>query len=478
LCEQEQIFEGSMETTMNLFESDGSFDVPNKSSVFDPLPDGRLVVTDGTTVWLETDVGSRAFTHTANFLDSTLAGFMRISPSGRRAVLISSDGKQVVIFDPLRVVAERTFDTGDSLSFDSEWVDDDVLAVTLAEKGQGTLLKFFNANDGTQKTILRNLGDASGGVTFDPVSRLLYAGIGYLSTSDPKIGLIKAFRESEWSNPPNGGIDFDATGSSVANFLSASFLGFDKFGNLYVGGGDAFGGTDDLNYVAVIRKRAVDNSLLGGSVTDPTSSTEDWESFDPDLKVNDSWFVNANRITGSMYLKSPDSSVVNVFRPTVLGSGIGVLWRGQFHLGDNAFYYSEATYVGLTVEFPIAFTRVTTGSPTATLTVQAREVQTVVFDKTGVINVGHSVEVKGRDEQGDWVTIGEGYLKTDGLPITVCSIAIDLSSLGTSPCVLLCVRLNTSRRPGSFDDIILTEVSADSDSMVAKLGFAVNPVRK
>jgi len=43
--------------------------------------------------------------------------------------------------------------------------------------------------------------------------------------------------------PLSGGsaINFESSGTLVANLLSAAFLGFDKQGNLYVGGGDFAG---------------------------------------------------------------------------------------------------------------------------------------------------------------------------------------------------------------------------------------------
>jgi hypothetical protein len=302
---------------MSLFIPDGVFSVPNGNALFDALPDGRLVVTDGTSVWLENNVGVRTFALVGTFPNPILAGFVRVSPNGQRAALVSSDGSEVIIFHPTQVIVEQIFQTSGSASFDSEWIDDNRLAVTLSAIGEGTLLKIFSISDGTQITVLRNLGDASGGVTFDPSSRLLYAGVGYLSDPDPKVGLIKAFPESQWSVPPNNGIDFDASGTPVVNFLSAAFLGFDKFGNLYVGGGDAFGGTGDFNYAAVVRKQAVDNALIGGLVIDPNSSMNLWQRFDPDPAVNTSWFVNANQATGSLYLKSYGDALVNVFRPEI-----------------------------------------------------------------------------------------------------------------------------------------------------------------
>jgi len=46
--------------------------------------------------------------------------------------------------------------------------------------------------------------------------------------------------------PLSGGsaINFESSGTLVANLLSAAFLGFDKQGNLYVGGGDFATGAD------------------------------------------------------------------------------------------------------------------------------------------------------------------------------------------------------------------------------------------
>jgi len=50
-------------------------------------------------------------------------------------------------------------------------------------------------------------------------------------------GTIKAFSKSEWMAPlsESSVINFESSGTLVANLLSAAFLGFDKQGNLWWG---------------------------------------------------------------------------------------------------------------------------------------------------------------------------------------------------------------------------------------------------
>ena len=57
-------------------------------------------------------------------------------------------------------------------------------------------------------------------------------------------GWIKAFEPADWMAPLTGGdpVDFEAEQTLIADLLSAASLGFDGEGDLYVGGGDLYGG--------------------------------------------------------------------------------------------------------------------------------------------------------------------------------------------------------------------------------------------
>ncbi|MCA9298875.1 MAG: hypothetical protein KDA28_07405, partial [Phycisphaerales bacterium] len=56
---------------------------------------------------------------------------------------------------------------------------------------------------------------------------------------------------------------------AVADDLSASPLSFDGLGNLLIGGGDLFGGTE-FGYAAVVDGDEIDDALAGGAIASST----------------------------------------------------------------------------------------------------------------------------------------------------------------------------------------------------------------
>ncbi len=81
-------------------------------------------------------------------------------------------------------------------------------------------------------------------------------------------GLIKAYDRAAWEEAWNTGapIDFEAAGLPVVNLLSGAYLGFDRYNNLYVGGGDVFGSAPDSNYAAVVYRASLDDVFAGGGM--------------------------------------------------------------------------------------------------------------------------------------------------------------------------------------------------------------------
>ncbi len=82
----------------------------------------------------------------------------------------------------------------------------------------------------------------------------------------------------------------------VEGALSAASLGFDASGNLYVGGGDAFGGSGHYGYAAIVSAAVVQRVLAGGALANPESPA-DYVKVQPDPCHNDDatnvWYSSA-----------------------------------------------------------------------------------------------------------------------------------------------------------------------------------------
>lgn len=297
---------------MSNYVQQGSFTLPQPNQdtitvLFDVLRDGRLITSDGNAIQIENSYGSRQFTQ-VGAVPSAVPSFMRVSPNGTRVAL--GDGDRVFVFDPNALSTYKTFEAS---NFDAEWVDDAKLAISsVGEVDRGTVVKVLDVSSGAITTIIQAIAGSPAGITIDQ-SGNLYSGNG-LGFDPSATGIIKAFPKSEWMAPLSGGsvINFESSGTLVVNLLSAAFLGFDKQGNLYVGGGDVATGTDK-GYAAIVSKSAIEEALAGGSPVSSASPVTKLQRLDPDPYDN-FWFVNSNWVTGELYLKDYSSLSVNVFK--------------------------------------------------------------------------------------------------------------------------------------------------------------------
>lgn len=283
---------------------------PNQDTVtvlFDVLGDGRLITSDGSAIHIENSLGSRQFTQVGAIL-SGVPSFIRVSPNGTQVAL--GDGERVFVFDSSAINTYKTFVAS---NFDAEWIDDAKLAISsVGQVERGTVVKVLDVKSGAMTTIIQAIAGSPAGVTIDQ-SGNLYSGNG-LGLDPSATGIIKAFPLSEWMAPLSGGsaINFESGGTLVANLLSAAFLGFDKQGNLYVGGGDFATGAD-RGYTAIVSKSAIEEALAGGSPVSSASPVNKLQRLDPDPDEN-FWFVNSNWVTGELYLKDYFSLNVNIFK--------------------------------------------------------------------------------------------------------------------------------------------------------------------
>jgi len=128
--------------------------------------------------------------------------------------------------------ALNTYKTFEASNFDGEWVNDAKLAISsVGHVDQGTVGR-LDVGSGAITTIIQATGSPAG-ITTRPVTYIVEMAWEWVLLEQSK------HSKSEWMAPLSESvINFESSGTLVANLLSAAFLGFDKQGNLYVGGGD------------------------------------------------------------------------------------------------------------------------------------------------------------------------------------------------------------------------------------------------
>lgn len=253
---------------------DGSFGVAGAA-----LPDGRLLMVTGNSVFLERSVGAGAFDEVAVFDAGETGGatdpaFIEVSPGGTRIAVGAGFGRPVAVFgfdalgtpDAPSVLSSGSaaayFDVG---HFDAAWLDESSLALTAGEFGQPAFVSLLDTTSDPlnpqNRVVVSGIAGASSGVAFDGAGRL-FTGNGFADGSGSDTGWIRAFESSEWM----GGADFETGGTLIGDVLSAASLAFDADGNLAVGGGDF--GTFDAGYLGVIHGAAIAGALGGGGPID------------------------------------------------------------------------------------------------------------------------------------------------------------------------------------------------------------------
>ncbi|MEM1165105.1 MAG: hypothetical protein AAGI30_02310 [Planctomycetota bacterium] len=306
------------------FNGTGDFDDTVR---FDDLPDGRLIVLNGGIVSVETGVGTGQFTELGTipgFQPTFGPTFIQVSPDGTRAAVGSNGEGSVVVFDTADPTAAESFSASD---FDAVWIDNDRLAISNSNG-----VDVLDTTTGQVTNAVTNIGGASAGITFDSAGNL-YTGNGFdFAPGGSDTGTIKVFDAAAFASAISGGpaIDFENDGVEVADLLSANSLGFDAFGNFFVGGGDLFGGSGDVGYAGLIDAAAIAARLDDPAVVpliDVSASGDILRMFDtPQEFINlfqpPSW--SFNDATGELYLRYFEQPEVLVFVVPSPGAGLVV----------------------------------------------------------------------------------------------------------------------------------------------------------
>lgn len=306
----------------------GSFTRPD-ADAYDVLNDGRIIALDGANVYTETAIGSHSFTQVATLTGMDCGGyygssFLRVSPDGTKFAVGNNGGAtwsnfEVGVFNVAGLSGNVSGAVYSGINhYDAEWADNTNLLITTGSIGSNSGVTALDTTSSTSTpvnpTVINNIVGASGGVTVDSAGRL-YTGNAYDNApGGSDTGWIKAFDNTSWRDAITNStpIDFEASGTQVVDLLSCASLGFDNDGNFFVGGGDAFSGSGDHNYAALVNADALADVLAGtGPIIDPTSPEADLRKFDPEpLVSNYSWYWNYNSTSEELYLTKFDCDTV------------------------------------------------------------------------------------------------------------------------------------------------------------------------
>lgn len=298
----------------------GTFSLPGSGTgPIDVTPGGRIIALDGTTVYRETAPGAHTFVALGSLagadFNSFGASFVRVSPDGLRFAVGNNGGAsfshfQVGVFQ----IASLTGTWFDANSFDGKWISNHQVALTAGTVGSPSIVTVLdtlspNPASPSNRTIINNIGGASGGIAFDIFGNL-YTGNGFSTTGPSGTGTVRAFTSLAWHLALLSGVplNFETQGVLIIDVLSASSLGFDNHGNFLAAGGDFSGG--DIDYAAVARRADVVQALLGNGPVNPSNPNQ-VQKLDPDTtNPSDFYSITSNHANGELYL-------INFGSPTV-----------------------------------------------------------------------------------------------------------------------------------------------------------------
>lgn len=279
--------------------------INNSFALFDVLNDGRIISSDGKKISIETALQSGKFVD----LVSGLGGYTPFIRVNRNNVIACASDDIIRIFD---LNDPTNFKVVDLFGYDAEWLNDDLLVVTVPERAV-----VIDTRDLSTTDLITGIGGASAGITFDSAGNA-YTGNGLDTLTDlanPSVtGTVKYFDAASVQNALATGnpIDFEQNGTAVIELLSGGYLGFDYNGDLHICGGDPTG--SDMGFAALIRGTAIQDALANGTIVDESAPPESVFTYDPDSAPDNFYFMNNNPVTRELYFSDFSKQKVFVFR--------------------------------------------------------------------------------------------------------------------------------------------------------------------
>lgn len=295
----------------------GQFNLPAGASAWDVDAQGRSWALVGDSVYRENAPGSGAFLPFGSVPSGTVStfggSFIRVNDAGTEVAI--GDGNfgasarvHFVSTAALAAASPAGAPTQSVLTgnFDGNWNGNQFYVTGAGDD----FVPFVNRVTFTDATgtpvatrVVTGIGGASAGVAFS--GGTIFTGVGYggggLSTGDIRMFDLLTVNAAGGSGFPVA----YSTGSQVAGgpVLSASPLAFDGAGRLLVGGGDAFGGTTDIGYVAVIDLATGVRQLLSPAGADVTYGVD----YNPALSQI---YVSEDGVVYRYAVPTPGTSVV------------------------------------------------------------------------------------------------------------------------------------------------------------------------
>ncbi|MET0794252.1 MAG: dockerin type I domain-containing protein [Polyangiaceae bacterium] len=285
---------------------------------------GRFLAATGRDVLLQKNFGADIWLKVASVPESMDPGFVRVAPGGAKIALGTGFYKPLYVFattvlsvatppDLATLAGVKIFEEN---YYDAAWRGDRYLFINAgSDIGSQIYAVDTEGTTGTPIPILPDIPGASGGVAFDAAGDLV-TGIGYGDHTGqlkiwPAASVTLALQGTPLSYATSGNV-------LVEGALSAANLGFDADGNLYVGGGDAFGSSGHYGYAAVVTAAVVQRVLAGGALANPELAS-DYFKVQPDPCHNDDatnvWYSSSLGmlvVTANLSSQPPDCQPLDV----------------------------------------------------------------------------------------------------------------------------------------------------------------------
>jgi hypothetical protein len=237
-------------------------------TLFDYAPDGRLIVFDGFTVYIQASRSDQRFvaigTLPAQFRGATDPAFIAVNPY-RREVLLGGGAGGARFPDPVfngTIFRMRlSGGTAELLGTFPFSIGGDFWSRDVFLFGQGETFGVFTGSiealdlrTGEKRTLVRDIPGDPGGVALDS-RRNLFVGLG-AGQDVSRTGEIRRFDRKKVIRALRTGepLDFDQDSDLITRILNAGDLAFTPGNRLFVGGGD-FVGRRDFGYVAEVSLR-------------------------------------------------------------------------------------------------------------------------------------------------------------------------------------------------------------------------------
>ncbi len=247
----------------------GSYTAP--SGAFDILPDGRLAFIGGAgnEVFIQDALNAGTYSlagsiDAAGGIASFGASFFKVSPNGDTVAVGDNNfgaNNSVYTFNLSSLGATpaptQRFITP---NFEAAWADATTLFVTGADSATfaSGVTRVDTTGTNPVELVINDIGGASAGIAIR--DGVLYTGNGFdTNPTGSDVGEVRAVTLADLNAGP---VSFESQMIPVADALSANSLGFDRFGNLLIGGGDTIGGSD-IGYAGVIDAGNISDALAG-----------------------------------------------------------------------------------------------------------------------------------------------------------------------------------------------------------------------